>query len=98
MTQKTTTIETRLSDERVDIPKEYNWTAKFSEWYIDDPLHGHGETELARVWTKVEKIRAKQAAKPKHSPLPQLIGITGLFWFLSTIRIYIIRRIFLKWQ
>lgn len=30
-----------------------------------------GEDELARVWTKVEKIRAKQAAKPKHSPLPQ---------------------------
>lgn len=28
------------------------------------------ETELARIWTKVEKIRAKQAAKPKHSPLP----------------------------
>jgi len=30
-----------------------------------------GETELTRIWTKVEKIRAKQAAKPKHSPLPQ---------------------------
>lgn len=30
-----------------------------------------GEIELARVWTKVEKIRAKQAAKPKHSPLPE---------------------------
>lgn len=30
-----------------------------------------GETELTRVWTKVEQIRAKQAAKPKHSPLPQ---------------------------
>jgi hypothetical protein len=29
-----------------------------------------GETELARVWTKIEKIREKQAAKPKHSPLP----------------------------
>jgi len=28
------------------------------------------ETELERVWTKVEQIRAKQAAKPKHSPLP----------------------------
>jgi len=31
-----------------------------------------GETELARVWTKIEKIRAKQAAKPKHSPLPEV--------------------------
>lgn len=29
-----------------------------------------GETELARIWTKVGQIRAKQAAKPKHSPLP----------------------------
>lgn len=29
------------------------------------------ERELARVWTKVEAIRAKQAAKPKHSPLPE---------------------------
>lgn len=29
-----------------------------------------GETELARIWTKVEQIRAKQAAKPKHGPLP----------------------------
>jgi hypothetical protein len=29
-----------------------------------------GETELARVWTMVEKIRAKHAAKPKHSPPP----------------------------
>ncbi len=30
-----------------------------------------GRTELARVWTKVEKIRAKQAAKPKFGPLPE---------------------------
>lgn len=29
-----------------------------------------GEKELARIWTKVEKIREKQANKPKHSPLP----------------------------
>lgn len=28
------------------------------------------EDELARVWTKVEKIRAKNAAKPQFSPLP----------------------------
>ncbi|VWB97332.1 hypothetical protein [Burkholderia lata] len=34
-------------------------------------MHAAGETELARVWTKVEQIRAKQAAKPKHSPLPE---------------------------
>lgn len=30
-----------------------------------------GEIELARVWTMVEQIRAKQAAKPRHSPLPE---------------------------
>lgn len=29
-----------------------------------------GETELTRVWGKMEEIRAKQAAKPTHSPLP----------------------------
>lgn len=34
-------------------------------------MHEAGETELARIWTKVEAIRAKQAAKPKHSPLPE---------------------------
>jgi hypothetical protein len=33
-------------------------------------MHEAGEIELARVWTKVDAIRAKQAAKPKHSPLP----------------------------
>lgn len=30
-----------------------------------------GHIELDRCWTSVEKIRAKQAAKPKFSPLPQ---------------------------
>lgn len=33
-------------------------------------MHTAGETELTRIWTKVDKIRAKQAAKPKGSPLP----------------------------
>lgn len=33
-------------------------------------MHAAGETELARIWTKVDQIRAKRAAKPKHSPLP----------------------------
>ncbi len=36
----------------------------------DLDMHMAAETELARIWTKVEQIRAKQAAKPKHSPLP----------------------------
>jgi hypothetical protein len=30
-----------------------------------------GKNELARVWTKIEQIRAKQAAKPHQGPLPQ---------------------------
>jgi hypothetical protein len=34
-------------------------------------MHEAGETELARIWTLVDQIRAKQAAKPKHSPLPE---------------------------
>jgi hypothetical protein len=34
-------------------------------------MHKAGSTELNRIWTKVEQIRAKQAAKPKHSPLPE---------------------------
>jgi hypothetical protein len=36
-------------------------------------MHENGEVELARIWGKVETIRAKQAAKPKHSPLPQAV-------------------------
>jgi len=35
-------------------------------------MHQAGESELHRVWQKVEQIRAKQAAKPKYSPLPQI--------------------------
>lgn len=34
-------------------------------------MHIAGETELQRIWTNVDQIREKQAAKPKHSPLPQ---------------------------
>lgn len=34
-------------------------------------MHDAAEVELARIWTKVDVIRAKQAAKPKHSPLPE---------------------------
>lgn len=37
----------------------------------DIPVEHSGEIELARIWTKIDQIRAKQAAKPKHSPLPQ---------------------------
>ena len=34
------------------------------------PIAEAAETELARVWTKVEQIRAKQVAKPTGSALP----------------------------
>ena len=33
-------------------------------------LDAAAETELRRCWDKADQIRAKQAAKPKHSPLP----------------------------
>jgi NTP pyrophosphatase (non-canonical NTP hydrolase) len=40
----------------------------------DIDMHSSGETELARVWTKIDQIMAKQAGKPKHSPLPQSVA------------------------
>lgn len=39
-----------------------------------------GETELTRCWSKINKIRAKQAAKPKHGPLPEHIGTSAVEW------------------
>jgi len=33
-------------------------------------MHGAADIELSRVWEKIDVIRAKQAAKPRHSPLP----------------------------
>ena len=33
-------------------------------------MHEAAEVELARIWTKVEAIRAKQLTKPRGSPLP----------------------------
>lgn len=34
-------------------------------------MHEAAETELSRIWGKIPQIRAKQAAKPKHGPLPE---------------------------
>lgn len=34
-------------------------------------MHECADRELARCWEKIDQIRAKQAAKPDHSPLPQ---------------------------
>ena len=39
-----------------------------SEACVD--MEACAETEIARVQNKIPEIRAKQAAKPKHSPLP----------------------------
>lgn len=41
-------------------------------------MAAEGEVELKRVWQNIEKIRAKQAAKPKHSPLPGLTATQAL--------------------
>ena len=45
-------------------------------------MDAEAERELARVWTKVEAIRAKQAAKPKFGPLPEAPAVTwyGMAW------------------
>lgn len=43
--------------------------AAFSQAH-DIDLYEAGETELERVWAKIEQIRAKQAAKPVGSALP----------------------------
>jgi hypothetical protein len=40
-------------------------------------MHISAESELERIWTKTEVIRAKQAAKPQHSPLPATPRATG---------------------
>lgn len=37
----------------------------------DINMHESGETELVRIWKKIDQIRSKQESKPKHSPLPQ---------------------------
>lgn len=40
-------------------------------------VDGAADVELSRVWTKIEKIRAKQAAKPTGSALPSAKGAGG---------------------
>jgi hypothetical protein len=37
----------------------------------DMDMHECGEVELRRIWGMIDVIRAKQAAKPPHSPLPE---------------------------
>jgi NTP pyrophosphatase (non-canonical NTP hydrolase) len=38
-------------------------------------MQSAGNEELRRVWQKIDLIRSKQAAKPKHSPLPQSVPV-----------------------
>ncbi|MER8427780.1 hypothetical protein [Mesorhizobium sp. M1403] len=45
-----------------------------------------GETELTRCWSKIDKIRAKQAAKPKHGPLPERTGPSAVDWAVKKWR------------
>lgn len=49
-------------------------------------MHAAGETELARISepATVLKIRAKQAAKPKHSPLPQAVPARSSYEWRDT--------------
>ncbi|MBB6580101.1 hypothetical protein HNP33_004232 [Comamonas odontotermitis] len=55
-------------------------------------MHQAGETELARIWTKVDAIRAKQAAKPKHSPLPQAQPADAPIAYLQEADQHLLRR------
>lgn len=43
----------------------------------DADMHAAGWVELDRIWGKVEAIRAKQAVKPKHSPLPEHVALSA---------------------
>ncbi|WP_244102275.1 hypothetical protein [Burkholderia gladioli] len=49
-------------------------------------IHAAGEAELARISAPamVENIRAKQAAKPKHSPLPQAVAARAPYEWRDT--------------
>ncbi|WP_244134262.1 hypothetical protein [Burkholderia gladioli] len=49
-------------------------------------MHAAGETELARISepATVLNIRAKQAAKPKHSPLPQAVAVRAPYEWRDT--------------
>ena len=38
---------------------------------VDIDMETAGDIELVRCWKNIDKIRAKQAAKPKYLPLPQ---------------------------
>lgn len=45
-------------------------TAACMAWSHKHCMHTAGEVELSRIWSKQDAVRAKQATKPKGSPLP----------------------------
>lgn len=57
-------------------------------------MHADGETELARVNNPeiLLKIRAKQAAKPKHSPLPSQQGASDESWYENAPSMVMVNR------
>lgn len=57
-------------------------------------MHAAGEAELARISAPamVLKIRAKRAAKPKHSPLPQAVAARAPYKWRDTGPLSILRR------
>jgi NTP pyrophosphatase (non-canonical NTP hydrolase) len=58
-----------IGDVKQEVGGVMNTLAALCNIY-DIDLDAAAETELRRVWTKSDQIRAKQAAKPKHSALP----------------------------
>ncbi len=53
---------------------------------VDVNADAAAELELSRVWGKIKEIRAKQAAKPKHSPLPQHVAETAQMTALKVMQ------------
>lgn len=54
----------------------------------DMDMAAAAEAELARVWTKIDQIRAKQAAKPKYSPLPATNDVQDLLREVAALTKY----------
>ncbi len=59
-----------VGDLRQEVGGVMNTLAALCNAHFVD-LEAAAEDELRRVWGKSDLIRAKQAAKPKHSPLPE---------------------------
>jgi hypothetical protein len=62
----------------------------------DFDMHAAGEVELARIWTKIEQIRAKQAAKPRHSPLPAAPQQKPVAWIDECDQMVVLEKFYKK--